>query len=110
LFAERPDQVVARREFHDRFLLDGNLDPAHAPPIGFAHLATLEEFRSLFRDGFEEIELMGVESFTSHWQKQLNDLTPAQQEAWLDLVERTGLTAEGLGQSDHFLYVGRRIY
>jgi hypothetical protein len=53
---------------------------------------------------------MGVESFTSHWQKQLNDHNPAQQEAWLDLVERTGLTAEGLGQSDHFLYVGRRIY
>jgi hypothetical protein len=28
-------------------------------------------------------------------------------EAWLDLIERTGQTAEGLGFSDHFLYVGR---
>jgi len=53
---------------------------------------------------------MGLESFTAHWQKQFNELEPAQQEAWLDLVERTGRTAEGLGQSDHFLYVGRRVY
>ena len=45
LFAERPDEVVDRKEFHDRFLLDGNLDPTHAPPIGFAHLATFDEFR-----------------------------------------------------------------
>jgi SAM-dependent methyltransferase len=109
LFAENPTAVVARREFHDGFLIDGNLDPEHAPPLGFAHLSSIEEFRALFRDRFEEIEVMGVESFTSHWQKQLNDLEPVQQEAWLELVERTGKTAEGLGQSDHFLYVGRRI-
>jgi SAM-dependent methyltransferase len=110
LFAEQPEQVVARRDFHEQFLRDGNLDPAHAPPIGFAHLGSLEEFRELFRHEFEEIELMGVESFTSHWQKRLNDLAPAQQEAWLELVELTGRTAEGSGHSDHFLYVGRRVY
>jgi SAM-dependent methyltransferase len=110
LFVDQPGAAVARREFHDRFLLDGNLDPEHAPPIGFAHLAGFEDFRALFRNRFEEIELMGVESFTAHWQKQLNDLAPAQQEAWLDLVERTGHTAEGLGHSDHFLYVGRSVY
>ena len=32
----------------------------------------------------------------------------AEAEAWLDLIEHTGQTAEGLGVSDHFLYVGRR--
>jgi SAM-dependent methyltransferase len=110
LFAEHPEDVVARRDFHEQFLFDGNLDPGHAPPIGFAHLSSLEEFRGLFRHEFEEIELMGVESFTSHWQKKLNELPAAQQEAWLELVERTGATREGLGHSDHFLYVGRRVY
>lgn len=110
LFDEHPEEAVARRDFHDQFLLDGNLDPGHAPPIGFAHLSGIAEFRRLFHDGFAEIEFIGVESFTSHWQKKLNDLAPAQQEAWLNLVELTGSTTEGLGYSDHFLYVGRRVY
>jgi hypothetical protein len=38
----------------------------------------------------------------------LNDLPPAEAEAWLDPIEWTGQTAEGLGVSDHFLYVGRK--
>ena len=29
-------------------------------------------------------------------------------EPWIDLVEVTGTTPEGLGMSDHFLYIGRR--
>jgi len=29
--------------------------------------------------------------------------------AWLDLVEQTAATPEGLGQSDHFLFVGRKL-
>ena len=62
-----------------------------------------------FRGSFEQIELFGVESFTAHWQKKLNDLPPAEQEAWLELVEHTGATPEGLGHSDHFLYIGRRV-
>jgi hypothetical protein len=42
-----------------------------------------------------------------------NDLLrplPAEQgELWLDLVEQTGTTPEGLGASDHFLFVGRKV-
>jgi hypothetical protein len=90
------------------YLRDGNLDPEHAPPIGFAHLSPYAEFRALFADEYEELALTGVESFSTSWQGALNDLPPAEAEAWLDLIERTGQTAEGLGVSDHFLYVGRK--
>ena len=51
---------------------------------------------------------MGAESFTAAWQANLRDLTPDQIEAWIDLVEQTGTTPEGLGASDHFLFVGRK--
>jgi len=104
-----PHVVLERKAFHEQYLRDGNLDPEHAPPIGFAHLSTYAEFRALFAPEFEELALTGVESFSTVWQPSLNDLPPAEAEAWLDLIERTGRTAEGLGVSDHFLYVGRRI-
>jgi SAM-dependent methyltransferase len=104
-----PHVVLERKAFHEQYLRDGNLDPEHAPPIGFAHLSTWAEFRALFAREFEEVALTGVESFSTVWQPSLNDLPPAEAEAWLDLIERTGQTAEGLGVSDHFLYVGRKI-
>jgi len=103
-----PHVVLERKAFHEQYLRDGNLDPEHAPPIGYAHLSTCAEFRALFAPEFEEVALTGVESFSTAWQPMLNDLPAAEAEAWLDLIERTGQTAEGLGRSDHFLYVGRK--
>jgi SAM-dependent methyltransferase len=103
-----PHTVCERKAFHEQYLRDGNLDPEHAPPIGFAHLSTYAEFRGLFAPEFEEVALAGVESFSTAWQPTLNDLPPAEAEAWLDLIERTGETVEGLCCSDHFLYVGRK--
>lgn len=108
LFRESPRQVLFRREFCEQYLQDGNLNPSVAPPIGFAHLTTAEEFRRLFADEFEELSLVGVESFTGPWQSQMVDLSPAEMEAWLDLVEQTASTTEALGLSDHFLYIGNR--
>ena len=109
LFHEMPEEVVGRKGFHESFLNDGKLDPEHAPPIGYAHLITVSEFRKLFQGAFEELALVGTESFTTAWQSKLTDLSPATREAWLDLVEETGRTPEGLGQSDHFLFIGRRL-
>jgi SAM-dependent methyltransferase len=108
LFRMSPREVLERRAFHAQYLREGNVDPEHAPPIGFAHMSTCEEFRALFSSGFEELALVGVESFTVLWQPMLNDLPAAEAEAWLDLIERTGQSVEGLGVSDHFLYVGRK--
>jgi SAM-dependent methyltransferase len=51
LLREQPGTVVERREFHQQFLRDGNLDPDHAPPLGFAHLTTVQEFREPLRRG-----------------------------------------------------------
>ena len=79
-----------------------------APPIGYAHLSTAAAMRELLAPAFTEVALAGIESFSSAWQARLNDLPAEEAEAWLDLIERTGETAEGLGCSDHFLYVGRK--
>ena len=78
------------------------------PPLGYAHLTTCEEFRQLFENDFEEIILTGIESFTSPFPDTANSLSLEEIEAWLDLVEVTGNTPEGLGMTDHFLYVGKR--
>jgi hypothetical protein len=69
----------------------------------------VQEFRDLFAGAFEPLILLGVESFTSAWQPVLNTLSVDQTQAWLDLVEQTGVTPEGLGQADHFLFVGRKL-
>lgn len=109
LFREKPNEVLARKRFHQGFLQDGKLDPEHAQPIGYAHLTTVSEFRSLFAAAFEELALVGAESFAAAWQAKLADLSLETKEAWLDLVEETGTTLEGLGQSDHLLFIGRRL-
>jgi len=109
LFRMNPALVSQRVAFHQQYLRDGNLDPEHAPPIGYAHLTTAQEFATLFEGKFEEVALLGVESFTTAWQKAFSGLPAAEAELWLDLVEETGQTPEGLGQSDHFLFVGRKL-
>jgi ubiquinone/menaquinone biosynthesis C-methylase UbiE len=98
-----------RVAFHQQYLRDGNLDPAHAPPIGYAHLTTAPEFRALFEGRFEPVAFLGVESFTAAWQDIFGKLSATEQERWLDLVEETAQTPEGIGQSDHFLFIGRKL-
>jgi len=100
--------ITERVAFHEQYLRDGNLDPEHAPPIGYAHLSTAADFQALFDGIFEKTAFLGVESFTSVWQDIFRDLPAAEKELWLDTVEATGQTPEGIGQSDHFLYVGRK--
>jgi ubiquinone/menaquinone biosynthesis C-methylase UbiE len=107
LFREAPQKVLMRRDFIQQFLRDGNLNPEIAPPIGHSHTTTVEEFRELFADDFEELTLVAVESFASPWQNTLNELPKAEAEAWLDLIEQTGTMPEAFGLADHFLYVGK---
>jgi SAM-dependent methyltransferase len=99
----------ARVAFHAQYLRDGNLDPEHAPPIGYAHLTTAAEFLALFAGAFEKIAFVGVESFAAAWQDLIRKLPAEEKDVWLDLVEATGQSAEGVGQSDHFLFIGRKI-
>lgn len=108
LFRATPQLVLSRKDFHKQLLQDGNVDPRHAPPLGYGHLTTCEEFRQLFAAEFHELTLTGVESFASPWPDSVTNLAPTEVEAWLDLVEETGKTPEGLGMTDHFLYIGSR--
>jgi len=109
VFREKAGEVLERAAFHTRFLKDGELYPEDAPPLGYAHLTNVLEFRNLFEGAFEEVALVGKESFVSAWQSKLNELPPDAREAWLDLVEETGKTPEGIGQRDHFLFIGKRL-
>jgi S-adenosylmethionine-dependent methyltransferase len=107
-FRTEPASVSQLVDFHAQYLRDGNLDPLHAPPIGYAHLTTVTEFPSLFEPAFERVAFLGSESFLAAWQHSLNALSPADAELWIDLVEATAQSPEGLGQSDHLLYIGRK--
>ncbi|MGL5943086.1 MAG: class I SAM-dependent methyltransferase [Waterburya sp.] len=108
LFRSHSKQGLSRQEFHQQFLKDGNADPIHMPPLGYAHLTTSNEFLQLFTASFEQITFIGVESFTAPFPTAANGLSRQELEVWLDLVDATGTTPEGLGMSDHFLYIGRR--
>ena len=100
--------VSQRVAFHHQYLHDGNVNPEQAPPLGYGHLSTASEFLKLFEDRFEKMAFLGVESFTAAWQEIFGHLPAAEKEVWLDLVEDTCQTPEGIGQSDHFLFVGRK--
>lgn len=97
-----------RQSFIGHFLATGTLDPQHAPPIGYAHLTTVAEFQELWTARFEELELVGTESFTSPWQDEWKPKSAEDIARWLDVVEVTGKTIEGMAYSDHFLFIGRR--
>jgi len=94
-------------KIHQQFLQDGNVDPEHAPPLGYGHLTTQTEFRQLFETEFDQVAMIGLESFSAPFLPQFIRFSE-QVEAWMDLVETTGQTPEGLVMSDHFLYIGKK--
>ena len=79
VFLEQPVSVVQRKEFQAGSLR-GGIDPDYAPPI------CSEQYRR-------------------------RDLSNAAHEAglWLDLIEETSKTREGITQSHHFLFIGRKL-
>jgi SAM-dependent methyltransferase len=107
-FCDQPETGAALRERYFKFLEDGNTDPAIAPPLGYAHLSTAEEFDGLFAEDFEKVALWGLESFAGARQERLAELDEPNARAWLDLIEATLGAPDTVSFSDHFLYVGRR--
>jgi ubiquinone/menaquinone biosynthesis C-methylase UbiE len=108
LLRDSPLAVSDRGAFHESFLADGVLTAEHAPDIGFAHLTTVREFRELFQDLFTEVSMLGVESFASSLQREVDAMPPTAREDFLNLIERTAATEEGLASADHFLFIGRK--
>lgn len=104
-----PEDCPQVLEGYLQFVTDGIVDPESAPTIGHAHFTTAGEFRALFEGAFEELAFVGLESFTGSRQALFLGLAPEVQKAWLELVEATAAGAEGIGLSEHFLFVGRRL-
>ncbi len=57
---------------------------------------------------FTPLVLAGSESFASAFQASFLNLSDADSTTWLDVIEQTGRTPEGLGYADHYLFIGRR--
>ena len=101
-------QELSTGGFAAGYLVSGNLDPQHAPPIGYAHLTSVAEFRELLTAHFDELAFAGAESFTTAWQDLFQSKPADEAAAWLNIVETTGRMPEGVALSDHFLFVGRK--
>jgi ubiquinone/menaquinone biosynthesis C-methylase UbiE len=103
-----PERGVERLDRLRRFLADGLVDADEAPALGNGHFTSAAEFRDLFAAGFDELLLVGLESFTGCEQELFAGLAEAERAAWLDLAEATASLPEAIGCCEHFLYVGRR--
>jgi SAM-dependent methyltransferase len=108
LFLDSPEKVLKSVDFHEKFLSDGNLDPDHAPPIGFSNLTTRDEFRNLFLNDFDEVALLAVEGFLGPWQQKFLNISSEAQNAWLDLIEKTAQSPDSFGIADHYLFIGKK--
>jgi ubiquinone/menaquinone biosynthesis C-methylase UbiE len=104
-----PDSVASRQAFFERYLQDGNFDPPIQGLPATVHLATIEEFQYELNTCFQQVLLVGTESFASKLGQRFLSASSASQAIWLDLVERTGTTSAGLGITSHFLYIGQRV-
>ncbi len=107
IYSDGPERILEEQEWLVPYVKTGDLPSQEAgvPPIW--HLTTIAEFRADFA-GFQEIALVGVESFAQSYEENLLKLSPEQANIWLDLVEETGRTPEGLGMTGHFLYIGQK--
>jgi SAM-dependent methyltransferase len=103
-----PVSALERGDIYRRVLRDGNIEPVVAGVPLPVHLTSVAEFSAEFAHAFTELVLAGTESFAETVQDAFLRASPENAEAWLDLIEQTGLTAEGQGASDHYLYIGRR--
>lgn len=107
-FRKTPAGVAERTTLFEGVLRDGNFPPpADGSPSTF-HMTTVEEFRTELSATFTPVVLAGIESFASSFQESLLHLSDADAQRWLDVIEQTGRTPEGLGYTDHYLYIGRR--
>jgi len=103
-----PEGAAERAAFYEGVLHDGNFPPpAEGVPSAF-QMTTVEEFHTELSATFTPLILAGVESFASSFQESFLRLSDADAQVWLDMIEQTGRTPEGLGYTDHYLYIGRR--
>ena len=107
MYSDGPESILEEREWLVPYMETGDMPTHEAGVPSIWHLTTIAEFRSDFTC-FQEIELIGVESFAQGHEENLLKLSPEQANAWLDLIEETGRMPEGLGITGHFLYIGQK--
>lgn len=107
-FRFKPESISKWKELHTTFLKTGVLEKKHSLYLGHAHFTAPDEFQSLFKKHFRQIEFRGVESFASPVQREFLKMKKRQTEAWVKLIEKTGISPFGRECSDHLLWIGRK--
>jgi ubiquinone/menaquinone biosynthesis C-methylase UbiE len=107
IYRDGPESILEELEWLKLYLKTGNFSPVESGVPPTIYLTTTAEFHANFLN-FQEIVLAGIESFAQFHEENLLKLSSEQAEAWLDLIEETGRTPEGLGLTGHFLYIGRK--
>jgi len=67
----------------------------------------VRKYRAERSTAFTPRVFAGVESFDRAFQELFPYLSDADATTWLDVIERTGRTPEGVGYADHYLFIGR---
>jgi len=106
-YSDRPANILAEREWLEIIMRTGNLGSPEGGVPSFWHTTNITEFHANFPN-FQQIVFAGIESFARGKEENLLKLPSEQQEIWLDLIEETGRTPEGLGTTGHFLYIGQK--
>ncbi len=107
-FRKTPQGAADRTAFYHGIMRDGNFPARAAGVPSTFHMTTIAEFQEELASLFTPIVLAGVESFASAFQDSFLQLSADDVRTWLDVIEQTGRTPEGLGYTDHYLYIGRR--
>lgn len=103
-----PDVKSLKNDIRD-FIHTGIANSKVFPPLSDAFFASSSQFREEFTGYFNELEFLGVESFSGHMQNLFFEKKDDLKSDWLDLIEITGRTNEGIASSEHFLYIGESI-
>ena len=77
-------------------------------PLGDGYCATINEITELFSTLFTQVDFLGLESFSAYKQKIIFEKKPDDIKIWLSILEKTARSIEGMGTSEHLLYVGKK--
>lgn len=102
------NNLLRMKDSFMRLIDDGILNSELSPPLGRAYLCTPNEFRALLKLFFDENDFLGLESFTAHLQSKNKQESSEMQQFWINLVEKTCRSEEGICCSEHILFVGEK--
>jgi SAM-dependent methyltransferase len=108
--ARYPAQLLVERGVYDRILADGRLPPADDGRPGFvAYFAHPTEAAPLcWRAGFEVAAVLGVEGVVSTAEEEINKLSDAAWDAWVDVNWQVASDPCIHGGTEHLLVVARK--